>query len=115
MKKIAILVVFFAVAFSCSKRTGLPDDIPTCILQKIDQLESEAVRNPPASIWQYEYNGQTVYYEPSYCCDFYSTLYDSKCNIICHPDGGIAGGGDGKCTDFFATRKNEKLIWQDNR
>lgn len=114
MKKIITLAVISAVAaMSCSKRTGLPRDVPECIVQKIKQLENEAVRNPPASIWQYEYKGQTVYFEPSYCCDFYSTLYDSKCNVICHPDGGITGGGDGKCVDFFTERKNEKLVWQD--
>jgi hypothetical protein len=73
------------------------------------------VRNPPGSIWRYEYNGKTVYYIPAYCCDMQSELFDGNCNKICSPDGGFTGKGDGKCSDFFTNRKNEKLIWKDER
>ena len=31
------------------------------------------------------------------------------------PDGGFGGGGDGRITDFFTERKNEKLIWKNSR
>ena len=31
------------------------------------------------------------------------------------PDGGITGRGDGKCTDFFQTRTDERLWWADTR
>ncbi|MBU1101268.1 MAG: hypothetical protein KKA84_12780 [Bacteroidetes bacterium] len=54
-----------------------------------------------------------VYYVPPQCCDQFSTLYDKDGNIICAPDGGITGQGDGRGSDFFAERKNKKLIWQD--
>lgn len=78
-------------------------------------METAPVRNPPGSVWQYEYKGQSVYYIPAYCCDIPSQLLDSNCNQICSPDGGYTGAGDGKCADFFELRKNEKLIWQDSR
>ena len=78
-------------------------------------MQAEPVRNPAGSVWQYSYNGQTVYYIPATCCDIPSQLFDGNCNLICSPDGGIAGGGDGKCADFFKTRKGEKLVWQDGR
>ena len=90
-------------------------DVPLCIIEKITTLKAENVENPPASIWQYEYNGQVVYYIPAKCCDFHSMLYDSNCNLICSPDGGFTGKGDGKCSDFLAKRTKEKLIWKDER
>ncbi|MHC2993269.1 hypothetical protein OB13_17390 [Pontibacter sp. HJ8] len=82
---------------------------------KIKKLKQEGVRNPPASVWQYQYNGQTVYYIPPHCCDAPGILFDANCNYICSPDGGFTGQGDGKCNDFFEKRTNEKLIWQDDR
>jgi len=73
------------------------------------------VANPPASITQYEYKGQAVYYIPPRCCDITSTLYDADGNIVGHPDGGITGQGDGRVPDFFDERTNEKAIWVDSR
>ncbi|MBK7098970.1 MAG: hypothetical protein IPH58_12200 [Sphingobacteriales bacterium] len=117
MKKylLSVLAGFLILAnINCTKEK--PDSgIPECVQEKIKQLENEGVRNPPASIWQYDYKGQLVYFVPSFCCDFYSLLYDSNCNLICAPDGGLTGKGDGKCKDFFTESKNGKLIWQDSR
>lgn len=116
MKNFILLTIAFIVLFTaCEKRANVATGISICLEEKIRQIEAEPVRNPPASIWQYQYKGQTVYYIPPYCCDFYGDLYDADCNLICHPDGGLSGGGDGKCADFFSTRTNEKLIWQDTR
>ncbi|MBK7884687.1 MAG: hypothetical protein IPJ81_13565 [Chitinophagaceae bacterium] len=78
-------------------------------------FSAEEKTNPPRSIYQYTYNNATVYYVPAKCCDFFSDLYDSKCNIIAHPDGGFTGRGDGTAKDFFEKRTNEKLIWRDER
>lgn len=90
----------------------LPSNAPECLKEVIGEIESEGVRNPPASIWRYEYDGQIVYYIPPYCCDFPSTLLDSDCNFICSPDGGFTGQGDGKCTGTLA---NGVEIWKDLR
>ena len=90
--------------------------MPTPWLAKlIHKLENEPVANPPASIIQYEYKGQTVYFLPQRCCDIFSNLYDAEGNIIGHPDGGITGQGDGRTPDFFDERTNEQLIWEDER
>ena len=83
--------------------------------KKIDVLKKEPVRNPPAKLYQYTYKNQTVYFFPQYCCDLPSELYDENCALLCLPDGGITGQGDGKCTDFFLERTLEKLIWEDVR
>ncbi|HNX21957.1 MAG TPA: hypothetical protein PKG88_06295 [Bacteroidales bacterium] len=119
MKKITPIILLFAIIgtilLSSCEKLDVPSDTPLGIKNKIRAIKSEDVWNPPATIWQYEYNGETVYYIPARCCDFYSELYDQHCNLICHPDGGMSGNGDGICTDFFDTRTNEKLIWRDDR
>jgi hypothetical protein len=115
---ILILTIIATLITSCNKQEieeVKTDGRSDCIIELINDIKSEAVRNPPGSIWQYEYNGLTVYYIPPYCCDYPSELYDSACNLICSPDGGATGNGDGNCEDFFIRRKNEKLIWQDSR
>ena len=88
---------------------------PQWVDQLIAQFKAEPVGNPPQSTWRYEYHGQVVYFVPAQCCDMYSTLYDEGGNVICAPDGGIDGKGDGRCEDFFSQRSGEGLIWQDPR
>ena len=98
----------------CTNSTS-PDQNPVWVTQLIQKYESEKVGNPPQSIWRYEYKGQIVYFVPAQCCDQFSSLYDRFGNLMCAPDGGFTGRGDGRCSDFFAERKNEKLIWKDSR
>lgn len=81
-------------------------------IQKL--LEDEPVK-PRLRITSYQYRGQTVYYETVRCCDQYTTLYDAKGNVLCAPDGGITGRGDGRCPDFEKNRSAEQLVWQDPR
>lgn len=70
---------------------------------------------PIVRIYRYLYNDQTVYWETAPCCDQQSTVYDTKGNVLCHPDGGITGKGDGQCASFEKRKANEKLVWQDPR
>jgi len=90
-------------------------EIPEWLAVLIQRLENEPVTNPPASVTQYEYKGQNVYYVPPRCCDIFSDLYDANGNLIGHPDGGITGQGDGRVPDFFEERTNERVIWEDKR
>jgi hypothetical protein len=113
-KLLSSILILLTLFIGCDE-DELPKNTPSCIVEKINTLKSEDVKDPPSSVWQYDYNGMTVYFIPQYCCDFPSQLYDSSCNLICNPDGGISGSGDGNCTDFFSERTNEKLIWQDPR
>jgi hypothetical protein len=114
MKKTLILLFVVSIILSCKHSTSTEEN-PEWIHNLIAKYESEPVGNPPQSIWQYEYQGQTVYYVPPQCCDQYGTLYDVNGDIICAPDGGLTGRGDGRCPDFFQERKKEKLIWKDTR
>jgi hypothetical protein len=83
--------------------------------EMIRELEEEAPANPPAKVYRYFYNDQEVYYLTSRCCDITGKVYDVEGNLLCEPDGGITGQGDGRCPDFAETRTNETLIWEDKR
>ncbi|MEK6890000.1 MAG: hypothetical protein AABW82_03520 [Nanoarchaeota archaeon] len=43
------------------------------------------------------YQSETVYYKITNCCDNYNSLYSIWGNLICSPDGGLTGKGDGRC------------------
>ena len=89
--------------------------IPRWLTDLIQRLENDPVANPPASVTQYNYKSQIVYFVPQRCCDIFSDLYAADGNIIAQPDGGISGQGDGRALDFFEERENERLIWEDKR
>lgn len=89
---------------------------PTAWLSElIRELEEDSVANPPAKVYRYTYNEQEVYYLTSRCCDIPSKVYDVDGNVLCEPEGGITGKGDGRCPDFLDARTNETLIWEDKR
>ena len=71
--------------------------------------------NPPRKIYSYLYKDSLVYYVTAPCCDFFSDLYNTNCELIAHPDGGITGKGDGRLSDFHALKTAEKLLWEDDR
>jgi len=114
MRALDSVLILVLLLGGCSK-ADLPDDTPSCIKSIIRKMEREDPRNPRGSVWQYTYRGTTVYFIPADCCDQYSELLDSDCNLLCAPDGGITGTGDGRCADFFSERKDEKVIWEDGR
>lgn len=114
--KISNIILFFLVAtlVSCSK-IDVPKETPKCIRKQIQKVLLEDVSNPPTEVYSYMYNDQLVYFFSAKCCDIPSELYDEDCNLICMPDGGITGMGDGNCTDFFGTRTEEAFVWRDTR
>jgi len=108
---VMVVLVLFLAACAQTSQSGNPEWVD----QLIKQFEQDPVGNPPLSIWQYEYNGQVVYFVPAHCCDIASVVYDASGAVLCSPDGGITGKGDGRCDDFFTQRTNEVLIWKDSR
>lgn len=115
-----ILILFLSSSSGCEKNVLRDDDTiiaegtPGCVRYMISQLKEIDVRNPPASVWKIEYASGSYYYIPPYCCDFMGQLYDEDCNLICHPDGGFSGKGDGKCADELDLG-NKLLVWEDTR
>jgi hypothetical protein len=96
-------------------RAPLPDASPEWLVGLVERLEREPVANPPATIVQYRYQGATVYYLPPRCCDVESALYNAAGDLVCSPDGGLTGRGDGKCPDFFTEARVERVVWRDRR
>ncbi len=86
--------------------------MPPCLVTKIELMKSDSKQTPPQSVAEYDYKGNTVFYVTMPCCDQFNVVYDSDCNYLGAPDGGITGKGDGKLTDFYATAKNKKIVWE---
>ena len=107
---LALTIMLFS---SCrTPRFAVP--VPKCVENKINDIESKPVQNPPTQVWQWKVDGQTYYYFTAPCCDQFTTLYDESCNKVCSPDGGFTGRGDGKCPDF-KTKVEKTLVWEDKR
>ncbi len=118
--KSAVLVALVVVLSGCALNPfqpapKVPAGTPPWLVKLIGDYQSKPVERPPTTIYRYEYQGQVVYYIPPPCCDQYSRLYDAQGQLLCAPDGGLIGRGDGKCPDFMQERKNEQLVWRDPR
>ena len=113
--KQGLLLVLVILGLSSCKITEAQSTSNTCLEKRIEEIKNQDTANPPISIYQYTYKGQVVYHISAPCCDMYTSLIDKNCNLICHPSGGITGKGDGKCSDFFNARTDEKMIWADPR
>jgi hypothetical protein len=113
MRLVIILIVLILAGTQCARK--MYGDAPSCLIEKLNEIRSEPVGNPPAKLSEYEYNGKRVYLLIKPCCDQYNELYDSNCNYLCAPSGGLTGKGDGKCPDFEANAKFIKVVWEDKR
>jgi hypothetical protein len=117
MKRLlALIAVFCFLQIGCAtSRFVGPAPMPAWLNALIHETQAAPVANPPVVISRYQFQGDTVYYLPARCCDIPSTVYRADGSILCHPDGGLDGKGDGKCPTFFADRKSEEIIWRDPR
>ena len=116
MRSAAVIVLLTSAALSaCAQPPPPPRDVPAWVNALIAKLEREPVANPPAFIARYVYQGDTVYYLPPRCCDIPSTVFDKTGAVVCAADGGMTGGGDGRCSDFFEGRREEQVVWRDTR
>ena len=106
IRKISVFLVS-AFLLSCEwNEISLPENLPTCV----ESLTFTT--HPPLEIWRYRYDGKTVYFALSDCCDFPNPVYDQNCKMICAPSGGFSGKGDGKCPDFFDKAKDGVMVWK---
>ncbi len=108
-----ILSVCFSVVLSCNRQTG--NDIPECMAIKIEAMKSVPPAEPRRQVVRYLYNGHPVYYISAPCCDRMNELYDEQCNLVCSPDGGFTGMGDGRCPEFNQLKSSPVVIWEDDR
>jgi hypothetical protein len=94
--------------------TTAADAHPQWLDDLIASQEAEPVANPPAFIARQEYASGVYYFLPSRCCDVFSELYDAGGALVCHPDGGITGDGDGTCPELGELLR-EEVVWRDTR
>ena len=113
LKSILIVIGLISVITSC-KTSDLVIDAPKCIESKIEEIMNHETTNPPTQVRKWEVDGEIYYYITADCCDQYNYLYDNNCELICAPDGGITGNGDGNCLEF-TSEIVKTLIWQDQR
>jgi hypothetical protein len=107
--------IVFSTVFVSAACGGSSASVASWLQSKIDQFEASPPENPPVQIYRCRYDNQNVYYITPYCCDVYGELYDSAGNLLCYPDGGLTGNGDGRCPAFFQSRSDVALVWADNR
>ncbi len=116
MKILALLLFLLSLpSFQCSDPASPLDSEPAWVRELIRGFQAAPVGNPPQSIWKSQFGLQTTYYVPPQCCDQFGILYDAAGTILCSPDGGFSGGGDGRCPDYFQRRTNVELVWKDPR
>jgi len=102
-----------AIVFGASCGTS-PEENPPWLVRLIEAQMAEPVANPPAFIARQEYASGVFYFLPSRCCDVFSDLYDAEGALVCHPDGGITGDGDGNCP-ALGEMLREEIVWRDPR
>ena len=112
LKRFVLLTLGILLFSNCTKSDN-NSDLPVCIENKIMEIVSNDVTTPPTQIWKWKDNGNTYFYITSNCCDQYNYLFTENCEIVCAPDGGITGNGDGNCPDF-SSELSKILIWEDN-
>lgn len=94
-------LVFLLSAFSVVAVAQDQLNMPVWLKNKMDVYQKS---HPNITVQLTTYHGKPVYYVPARCCDIPSELYDETGHLICHPDGGFAGG-DGKCPSFTPEKK----------
>ena len=112
-KNLTLLIIIVFTLLSCEK-ANLNIDAPTCIKNKIENIINNEISNPPTQVWKWETDETIYYYITSDCCDQYNYLYNEQCELICAPNGGIIGAGDGNCPTF-TSEIIKTLIWEDQR
>lgn len=111
-----VLCCLSVLFVSCTNKSPVaPDQAPAWLTALIRAFERDPVASPALSITRYEYKGEVVYFVPPRCCDIWSDVYRADGSILCHANGGITGGGDGRCPDFLSERTTAQIIWQDPR
>ena len=110
---VVVLAVIFGIVFSACPSDEDPFIYSPCVQELIDSLASQPVFNPPARVEEWVVDGTIYIYSTSDCCDQFNYLLDLECELICAPDGGFSGMGDGNCPDLEDVVKT--LIWADSR
>jgi hypothetical protein len=103
-----VIVTMTYFLFSCDD-SNKHSTLPECVEKQL--FTQDMTRKPPIEVWKWEVDGNTYYYFVSDCCDQYNYLFTSNCEMVCAPDGGFSGKGDGKCPEFEG-QIEKTLMWK---
>lgn len=106
-----ISLIGISLTMTSCEKMELPVEVPTCVEKQIKQIEKEKESSAPRQVWKWEVDGDTYFYITSNCCDQFNFLYDENCEVVCAPDGGFTGAGDGKCPEF-SEEIVKTLVWE---
>jgi hypothetical protein len=111
-----VLAVSLAVfSLSVQAQTTMPVSLPAWLQSRITTIENSPFGSEPDEVWQFEYQGKTVYYFLAPCCDQFNRLYSADGKYLCAPNGGFLGVGDQRCPDAIPKRNQRKRVWRDPR
>lgn len=97
---------------------------PAAIKAIVDERQNMPPDGMNSTIVRYDYNGEgvesvntIVYYvpPPPMTSDATSQVLDQSGTLICEPEGGLMGNGDGRCDDFAERRSNACVVWAGGR
>ena len=87
-------------------------ELSKCITKKINKMKKRK-DHVHSAVWRWQADGKIYYYlsgeDGGY--DRFNLLYDDNCNVVCAPDGGLSGRGDGNCP-CFVNGVQKELIWE---
>ena len=112
-----LMLALSTVAPGCQADANT-EHLPAFLRQLIEEYEAASEQRYPFEIWRYEYEGESVFYVPlarALCCDIQSVLYSVDGEILCRPDGGFTGRGDGRCPDFDPRASEGVRVWGEQR
>ena len=113
MKQRFLILTFLSLIniFGCvSINNDTAINNPTWINEEIE-FAKQSPTHVPVTIARYLYRNQIVYYISPAVPDGFSQLFDANHRLICSPEGGLTGHGDGQCNDFSAQAKNKLIIF----
>ena len=85
---------------------------PAWLRTRVRQLEAGPVAHSASSVWQLTHRGQSAYFFVAPCCDQFNPLHDGASGrLLCHPSGGIAAQGDGKCPNPVDAGTVPRFVW----
>ena len=114
LKQIGIVLILPAIMLASCKKIDLPDGTPKCVKKKIKKLRKDDCPSVE-TVYQYSFQGQTVYvFNPKNCgADLTSEVINDNCETVCWL-GGNTGSTTCNGVDFYKEASGEKLLWEND-
>jgi len=92
-------MIFFSI--EACRKIEVPTDTPNCIKRKIRQWERDGkYAKSDVEKWTIDGTDYFVFPTPTISADAFTDMYNTSCELVCHPSGGLIGGGSGDCPDL---------------